>query len=482
MRKILALALLLVGCSGTASLGERNARVSAPGRPPRGHLQFTEASSDDDWLRTPPPPLPLLPSQSTEVLERRLTNGVRVLLVQRDDFPSVALTFVLDRGICDGAMAAALYAHALGGSPGNTRNENFTYLHHVGVSLRWYASEDAIVAHTTVLPPLVPSALSRIVPMFLAPDLAADDLDAARRRLKKDLTLEGGLEERLAERALRRSLFGPRAYSTVLVEQEEVDGEPDRRVREFRRTALAPGHVTVIAVGDFGSTSLLQQLERFTADLPRTTAETSTCAAFPVSAERPPLEIVDRPGSEQAHVRIGAVGVPAGHADAPALAVLAAALGQSLSSRLNLRIRQEHGYTYGVRMHSREWRGHGLVEVTTRVETARAAEALKGLHTELDRASGEELDDDELLRAKLGARPSGGANDAIAGELVPVAAYGLPANAVALRAEAIRRVTAQDLVRVARTYLAPNRRVVAIVGDSARIVPKLRELGLARDP
>ena len=66
-----------------------------------------------------------------KITEAKLKNGLRVLVVERHDFPSVSLAFVLDRGICDGGAAAAIYGRALGSSPGRDRNDNYVYLHAV---------------------------------------------------------------------------------------------------------------------------------------------------------------------------------------------------------------------------------------------------------------------------------------------------------------------------------------------------------------
>ncbi len=476
--RALLVALLLVGCASADS--SRHVAEGGTARRSSGRSFVPRAApTDTEWLRTPPPRLPPRPLETTPVVERRLGNGARVLVLERHDFPSVALTFVLDRGLCDGGLAAAIYARALGSSPGRTRAENFRYLDDVATPVSSRVTEDATVLETTVLTPLLASALSRLTPMFFAPGLEADDLERARQALNDRLVLAGSRQERLAARALRGALFGRRAYGTVLVDTSELEEEPDARVRAFRQAALSPRHATVIAVGDTNADHVVALLERYTDGLPRSEVAASACGALPAPELTSEIRVLDDPGAEQSRVYVGAVGVPAGHADGPALDVLTGALGASLSSRLNVKIREEHGYTYGVRMQSHQWRAHGLIEVTTSVETRRTAEAVQGLLTELDRLESAPIDGAELARARGLALPDEGEHAAAARELVATAAYGLPADAARARSRAIAVVTSAQVTRVAAKYLASSRRVITIVGDASRIVRPLQQLGLA---
>jgi zinc protease len=468
-------AWLVAGCGGPPE--PRRAAEAAAGRGGPRTFVPRPAPSDDAWLRTPPPPLPMRPLSQPVLQERRLTNGIRVLVAERHDFPSVGLAFVLDRGTCDGGAAASIFGHAFGSSPDQSRYENFNYLDFVAAPVWEYVGVDSIVLSTVVFPPLLTSAMSRLAPMFLAPGLSREDLTSAHDALAKRLDIAGSRQHRLADRLLRQSLFGKGGYGSV-VDVAEIAAEPDARVREFRRAVLSPRHVSVIAVGDTTADLVVRLLERYTADLRRGDVETSSCAALPSPSLGNEIHLIDDPGAEQSHVRIGAVGTPTGHADSPALDVLASVLGAALSGRLDIKIRQEHGYSYGVRMTSTHWRAQGLVDVAASVETARTAEALKGLLSELDRAATDPFDEEETARARRSAMPGLGEHRAAWKTLVEVAAYTLPTTAIADRALGVARVTPADLTRVAGAYLAAPRRVVTVVGDAARIADALRELGL----
>jgi zinc protease len=475
------LTLTTASCGGADSGVPANGtfRVAQSARP---FQPTTAPSNDEEWLRTVPPPLPARPFTSHPMVEKKLSNGIRVLLMERHDFPSVGIALVLDRGTCDSGAASGIYGLALGGSPGILSRENEEYLHQIAAPFQVFVGDDYMAISTAVLPPLAYSALSRLIPIFLAPDFAGTDIDRARRRRRDILASVGVRQEQLAERALRQSLFGAASYGTVLVDPSEIDAESDAHVRDIAKVAASSRHVTVVAVGDITADALINALERSRRDLPHgdDNVSASACAALPSPSIVPQIQIVDDPGAEQSRVRIGAVGVPVGAADGPALDVLSNALGASASSRLNLKLRGEHGFTYGVRMRSYNWRAQGLIELTTNIDTARTGTALKGLVEEIDRAASAPLDDAELRRAKVKSLADDGAHPDALHSILDIAAYGLPTNAFAIRSQALIKVTSADVTKVAAQYFGSSRRSMTIVGDANRIMPLLRESGFDR--
>jgi zinc protease len=479
MRASLALVLpvLLAACGAStpphglpASASDKRLREAVGGRLP---------PTDEALLEQRPDPLAVRARRRIPVTEARLSNGVRVLAVQRMDFPSVALSFVLDRGTCDGGAAASVYADAIvGSSTEHEGHDNLSYLRFVGAPLWSDAYEDATVFSTEVLEPLLASAVSRMAPMFLSPALEASDLEWARDYIRSELTRAPVREALAARRRLRQLLLGPRAYGWVLADPREVKKVSDAEVRELRRTILAPSHVTVIAVGAFKLEHLVTMLESATKNLPQANdVRPSTCDAPPIPAPHTAIHLADDPRAAQSQIAVGAIGVHAGHRDAAALDVLAAAMGASLSSRLSLVIRENHGMTYGVRMRALHWRTRGTIEVLTSVESARSRDAVRGILAELAHVATDALDERELARAKAHADPDDGAHSETAYALVPTAAYGMKVDAADVRRRAIAAVTIDDIKRVAATYLAREKLAIAVVGNAEQIATSLTDVG-----
>lgn len=196
---------LLIGCAQSST-------ELPSARPPSTMRTFGVASapSDDNWLRVPPAPRSAGPVPLPDVIERHLTSGVRVLVAERNDFPSVALAFVLAYGTCEEAAAAQVFAQALGSTRERARSDNLMALRDLGVVQKASALDGAIVLEAVLPSPALPSAMAVLAPMFFAPTPSNADLADARRRIDERYAKRETRPESLARRAFYGALFGLR--------------------------------------------------------------------------------------------------------------------------------------------------------------------------------------------------------------------------------------------------------------------------------
>lgn len=429
-----------------------------------------------------PPRLDWQPAIPRPPIERRLSNGVPVFVVQRREFPSVDVLFVLDRGASVATPGiAALYAQALLGDSGAfDRDEAHAYLRFVGASVSSAAWNDAVVLRVTALSPFIASALSRAVPMFISPKLSTKNLEEARTLFADD---HGEAEAATAaRRALLRGLFpSPHPYATPaeLVSAADVANVDRRALERFRDAYVNAARVRIIATGDVDPDALVRVLERELRNLPRTDASAPPAIRPSPLACHGQVQIVDRPGAKQSSIAIGWPGAAAGEADAGPLELLAAASGGWLSSRLNLTIRKELGATYGVHARAQTFRHGGTLELTAAVDTPRTADALRGILTEIERLRTEPLDAAELDSAKTKALygETGQSTQGLGALLAHAAAFGLPAAHVALHASQRNALSAEDVRAAAERRLEPARRCIVVVGDAAKITEGISALG-----
>jgi predicted Zn-dependent peptidase len=196
----------------------------------------------------------------------------------------------------------------------------------------------------------------------------------------------------------------------------------------------------------------------------------------------PRVHIIDKSDAPQSELRVGHVAVPRLHDDYFPLVVMNAILGGLFSSRLNLNLREVHAYTYGA--HSAfDWRrAASPFEISTAVETAVTADALKEIQIEFARIRAEPVTDAELSLATdylVGVFPIRFETTAeVAGGLANVEIFRLPTNYFDVYRERVRAVTAADVLRVAREHLDPSRLQVVVVGDASAIREPLAALGL----
>jgi zinc protease len=480
-----------------------NGRVFVPpaslseGRPTRAVTMPNSTLADEPFRATSPDRIAAKPRQLPMPTEVRLSNGIRVVMLEHQDFPSISAVLVLDRGASAAPPGvAALYSEAmLGTSDAYKAVEAWQYLTYVGATLNSDISRDAVTLQITALTPLFVSALSRATPMFTSSSLESDDIEEGRTHLAAERAQAGDDPSDVAIEALYASVFpAPHPYGvpisgdppgtrTATKRGRHIDGALDRAtdaaVRAFRDGNLSADHVGVAVVGDFKPAWIQQVLENALGKVPRRT--TTPMPDFPALAKGGrKVIVIDRPAAAQSAVAIGWPGPRAGDRDNLALDVLAAATAGDLSTRLNITVRKELGASYGVHMSAVGLRAGGIVTIAAAIDTARTVDALRGLFKEIDRLRTEPLSPAELGAAKLRTyhELERGSTRGLARYLARAIAEDLPPASVVTHNARVDVVTAEAVRAAAAHYLAADDARVVIVGDASTIVAGLKTLGI----
>jgi len=191
--------------------------------------------------------------------------------------------------------------------------------------------------------------------------------------------------------------------------------------------------------------------------------------------------LVDKPDAAQSQIRIGWIGVPRSTPDYFAIQVLNTILGGSFSSRLNMNLREKHGYAYGASSAFDFRASAGPFTAAAGVQTDKTTEALKEFFVELN-AILQPVPGDELARAKnyiaLRFPEAFETTGDITRRLEDMLVYHLPEDYFAKYVQNIQAVTAADVQRVAQKYIQPNRFAVVVVGDLKKIEAGVRGLNL----
>ncbi|HYY58024.1 MAG TPA: pitrilysin family protein, partial [Pyrinomonadaceae bacterium] len=281
-------------------------------------------------------------------------------------------------------------------------------------------------------------------------------------------------------------------YSSLLYGREHPYGHPiigdeasvravlNRDIKDFYGTHYRPNNATLIAVGDVYPDALAGRLEEAfarweSADVPQTSIDA------PPKSRAAGIYVVDRPGAAQSVLVIGQVGPPRETPDYFPLLLMNTMLGGQFTSRLNLNLREDKGYTYGARSFFDFRRGPGPFAASASVQTAVTSEAIAEILKELRGIRGEiPITEAELEFSKQaiirGFPRSFETPEQVANRLADVILYDLPDDYFNRYIARIRSVTREDVLRVARQYLDPAKMVVLVVGDRASIESGLRSL------
>jgi predicted Zn-dependent peptidase len=278
-------------------------------------------------------------------------------------------------------------------------------------------------------------------------------------------------------------VFGARhRYGTFAMGNEASNGEMTAAdLRGFYTQFYQPQNSHLIVVGDVTPESILPKLEKAFGGWKNGPAPVKP--AIETASQHGPRQIylVDKPGAAQSQIRIGWVGVPRSTPDYYALDVLNTVLGGSFSSRLNMNLREQHGYSYGARSSFDMRMSAGPFVASAGVQSDKTVESLQEFFKELN-AIRQPISAEELTRAKnyqaLGFPAEFETTSGMAGNLAQLVIYSLPETFFNDYVTKILAVTPAEVTRAATQYIQPDRFAVVIVGDLAKIEKGIRAANL----
>jgi zinc protease len=193
-------------------------------------------------------------------------------------------------------------------------------------------------------------------------------------------------------------------------------------------------------------------------------------------------QIVAKADAAQSELRIGHVGVPRTHEDYFSIVVMNAVLGGLFSSRINLNLREAHGYTYGASSYY-DWRRQaGPFVISTAVQSEVTGEAISEVLKEIDRMRSESIAQEELTLATSyleGVFPIRyETTAAIAAALANMVTFNLPETYYDTYRSNITAVTTEDVLEAARAHVHPDELQVVVVGNPDLLRSPLEALSI----
>jgi predicted Zn-dependent peptidase len=434
-----------------------------------------------------PGPAPALHLPAIEKL--KLSNGLPVWIVELHEVPVVQVNLVLTTGSADDppgkfGMASLAMAMLTEGAGSRSALEIADAVDFLGADLGAASGIDSSSVHLHVPAARLAAALPIMADVALRPTFPPEELERQRDDRLTDLLQARDNPQTIDALAFARVLYGPehRFGTATMGTSATIAAFTADDLRAFYRSAIQPGNATLLVVGDVTPATVMPLLESafgaWKAD-----GAASPHRSLPAAPERASREvyIVDKPGAPQSQVRIGAVGVARSTPDYFPIEVMNTILGGSFSSRLNLNLREQHGYAYGAGSAFDMRASPGPFVAAAGVQTDKTAEALTEFFKELD-AIQKTVPADELARAKnyvaLTFPGEFETTAEISRKLEELVVYKLPDDYYAKYVQNIQGVSAADVQRVARKYVQTGRFAVVIAGDRATIEPRIRALNL----
>ena len=436
----------------------------------------------------PPQPGPPAPLSLPTIHKQRLANGLPVWIVEMHKVPVAQVNLLVFSGSTDdppgkygvASLAAAMLEEGAGSRSALEIADAVDYL---GADLGATSAIDSSALRLHVPVARLADALPIMADVALRPSFPKDELERQRQQRLTSLLQGRDDPPTIASVAFSRILYGKaHRYGTPMMgTAETLETFTADDLRAFYTSAFRPENATLLAVGDVTPDTVMPLFEKsFGTWKPAGKAAPEQLPAVEQPAARQ-IYLVDKPGAPQTQIRIGWIGVPRSTPDYFPITVLNTILGGSFSSRLNMNLREQHGYTYGAAS-SFDMRGSaGPFFAAAGVQTDKTAEALKEFFNELN-AILEPVPAEELARAKsyVALRFPGAFETTgdISRRLEDALVYHLPDDYFTRYVQNIQAITVADVQRVARKYIQPGKFAVVIVGDRKAIEPGIRALDL----
>ena len=252
-------------------------------------------------------------------------------------------------------------------------------------------------------------------------------------------------------------------------------------VEAFYQRVFAPAGMTLVVAGDVRVDAVQRMAEQRFGDWTADGAPVPRVIDDPARRFRA-VHIVAKTDAPQSELRIGHVGVPRNHPDYFPILVMNSILGGLFSSRINLNLREVHGYTYGA-WSAYDWRrGSGPFFVSSAVKSDVTDDAAREVLVEVDRIRADGVASDELSLATsylAGVFPiKYETTSAIAQALSALVVYGLPADYFDTYRDNVLAVGIPDVLHAADEHLHPAELQLVVVGDPESIHGPLESLEL----
>ncbi|RMH21426.1 MAG: insulinase family protein, partial [Gemmatimonadetes bacterium] len=354
----------------------------------------------------PPAPGPIRPFDFPPVEALEGPAGLPIRLVRLSRLPVATAYLVIDAG--EGALPpergglAMLAGDALqGGTRHRPGAELAEAVEALGADLSVHVGWDSAVVSVSALAERLPEAFALLGEMLLEPAFPADEVERIRTQRLATIRQRAMSPSSLAADAFVRfayaegSSYARPQHGTAA----SVAGVDREAVAAYAATHHRPGRGGLVVAGDVDAREMAALAGDVLGDWSGTPPEPAPPDDRPRWRERR-VVVVARPGAVQSEIRIGHVGEPRVCDHFFALRVFNTVLGGAFTSRLNLNLRERHGFTYGVRSRFSFRRHRGPWTVGTAVETAVTADAVREAMSEIERLVADGPTDDEVEAAR----------------------------------------------------------------------------------
>lgn len=431
---------------------------------------------DEPFRATQPPPGPPRPFQLPKVQAFKLASGVQVYLVEQHTLPIVSMDLTFDGGsendpvgkeglasVCMGLLSdgtATLDKIALAEALADTAS-----------SISSYGGGDTQGVSMSSLSKHLDATFGLFVDTVRTPGFRADEFERVIKRRLEGLKQAKGSAEAVSSRVAGPVLYGAKHPFGRIVTEQSLAAITVDDCKAHHAKYVKPGGARLFVVGDLTAADLRARfadarLASWKGSVPK---RPKLAAPQPAKAR---IVFVDMPGAAQSQVGLSYFGPKRTAPDFFPTAIMASIFGGGFTSRLNMNLREDKGYSYGARGGVNYSRDYGVVTAGTSVRSDATYQTLLEMAKELrDLKSGARPPTEEELRreqagAILGMPSRFATASASLGMFRALVYFGLPLEYWSSYVDKVGKVTKAEVAKAAAKHLDDTKAVYLVVGDA----------------
>ncbi len=436
--------------------------------------------------KTPPPPGAARPLNLPKVTEKKLSNGLTVVMAPLPNVPKISaiLTFrsattASDREAHPGiAQIAASVANE--GTDTRTSKQIKEELRSIGGTLSLGSDADSTTMSASSLSEFSPRLFDLMSDVAQHPSFPETEVKLAQENTIQQIRAGRADPAFLVNERFQKAVFGNHPYAFVVPDEKSISALTRNDLRAFVTKFYIPNAAHLIVVGDLDVDKTFAEIEKAFAGWKSGTVPPVENPAVPTRDKRQ-IYFVDRPGSIQSAIYIGNVSIPRKDKDYFAIRTANTIYGGSFYSRLTRNIRETKGYTYSPFSSANTLAKSGSFFAGAFVRNEVTGPTLLEIFYELDRMRVLPVTDEELNAAKEFSTGNFSVELAsqfgLAGRINTIYTYDLDKNFINDFRPKIEALTTADIQRAAAKYFDTYHAAVVIVGDWDKVKDQVTPFG-----
>jgi zinc protease len=442
-----------------------------------------------NWpVERPPQPLPARDVKFPPYEIRTLENGLQVVVVQHHEQPILTLRMLIRSGAASDPAkkqgVAVLTAALLDqGTATRTAEQIADTIDSIGGGLGTGAGTDLSYANVLVMKDSLSLGFELLNDVVRNPAFKVDELERQRQQAISGLRVSYEDPDYVAGLVFDRLVYGFHPYGLP------NNGTPESLqsitiddLRAFHQAHYAPNNAILAVVGDVTPQEAFAGAGRAFGNWTSREVKADEAGAPPEPTRR--VIVVDKPDAVQTELRVGQLALPRKHPDYLAYDLTMKILGGEGANRLQRVLRSERGLTYGASAEYQALRQSGDFAANTDTHSDATAEVLRVIVEEITKLQRDRVSERELSDAQ--AYLTGNfpltieTPEDIAAQVLNAIFYGLPLSDIENYRELVNAITPDDIQRVARQYLKPDRLSVVLVGNASAFTKDLAGVGFPK--